>query len=136
MTKKIWITRDREDEYADFLYFWRKKPKWNQTCYSCSCKNEEDDGCECEIANFDQDCGALERVLEVIGVPEGDIRRGQLVEISASVVVSDNKTLASNAKDLVKRMKSRGKMPTKKEIMKLLTEMSQDADDDDERTSI
>jgi len=120
-SKKIWISRDLDESSSNEMYFWSKKPNWDEKeeCYECSDSKCGCNSCECchtEITNVSIDCSECRDIMDSLGL---DLCPGELAEFSLDVKVSTPVTLASQAKELRIRLNSK-KKPSTKELMEFL----------------
>jgi len=130
----IWLTCAHDDDHDDYVHFWQKKPLWRQNVYSCSlCKNDE---CVCDIPSLDRDCDEFQKVLALFGIPNGLVRRGQIIQLTSSVSISENKSSKAKVDELLKKMSGRSKQPTKAEILAVLKDISQEFEEDEDEDGI
>lgn len=143
MTKKnatIWITRDSYGDDTHKIYFWRKKPAWDASscsyyCNDPNCDHEFHD-CNSSIVVFDHSCNDLSKIFDALGIKTSDhdctIQKGEMIELHAASSIFQGESMASQAKELVKRMRSKGKKPTQAELINFLSLISDEEENDEE----
>lgn len=131
---KLWITRDLKGNQR--IYIWNKKPYWDQiSCtYCCDCEtcDHSIDICVRVIAVMAPDCPDFTSILKALGLPDEDrpLKRGEMVELNATITKTMGVSLTTKAKGLAKRLKSK-KKPSNKELVKFLSAIQDDEPNDE-----
>lgn len=131
-TRKIWISKDICEENADSIYFWKEKPLWNR--FKSYYSESSDNNSALSVAVVSDDCEDLDKILESLGIGPG-ILGGDLIELSVSVSVSKETGVQDKARELLKKVRSRSKEPSQKELIKFLEELIVEEDEDEDEDS-
>lgn len=125
---KVYLSRDLSGNVNDRIFFWNQKPMWDQKEHYYECPNKNCD--HCVVATISPTCDDFSNILKAFGIENGTIKRGQLVEFTTTAIISQGETQEGIAQDLIKRLKS-NKKPTQKELIKFLTEVGVEIDNDE-----
>ncbi len=129
--KTIWLSRDFSGQFKNRIYVWTKKPIWNKhdQVYNCcdencpNCTSDEDApsyDCTTSVTNLPL-CEDFTSILMSLGcgLDGCGITKGEIIELAVTATVTKSKTFASQAQDLVTRLRSR-KKPTQRELITFL----------------